>query len=191
MPARDVIDVWQVSAGDRSRGEAAMRAVLGSYLAADPATLLFQAGPHGKPALAGHALHFSFSRSGSRALVAVSRERPVGIDLERVKPRRAVERVARRRFAGDEAAALARLAEPGRTTAFHRCWTGKEAYAKGLGTGLSLGLGSFSVAGLAEGRARCTVGGWDVAAVPAPAGHVAALAAPGSAWRVRVHGGLR
>ena len=186
MPAGDVIDVWQVSAPDRTAGRRALRAVLGSYVGSDPGSLLFERGPHGKPALVGHALHFSFSRSGDRALVAVSRERPVGVDIERMKPRRAVDRIARRMFAADEAAALARVAQRGRAEAFHRCWVGKEAYAKGLGTGLSAGLATFSLAGLIDGCLRCNVGPWEVRQLPAPGGHAAALAAPGSDWRSRM-----
>jgi 4'-phosphopantetheinyl transferase len=192
MPARDVIDVWQVSAPEAEVERARLRAILASYVGSDPAALTFEPGPHGKPALAGHDLEFSFSRSGRHALVAVSRDRPVGVDVERVKPRRAVDRIARRRFAPAEAAALARREPRDRAVAFHRCWTGKEAYAKGVGTGLSLGLATFSVADLIDGLPSCAVGGWEVRQLPAPAGHVAALAAPGSGWRMRVlesHGG--
>ena len=184
MSAPAVIDVWQLGAPDRYAGERALRSILASYLDADAAALAFARGRHGKPALAGHDLHFSFSRSGATALVAVSRDCPVGVDIERVKPGRAVERIARRRFAPPEYATLARLPEPDRAAAFHRCWTGKEAYAKGLGLGLAVGLGSFSVAGLLEGRDRCAVGEWEVRQLSVPAGHAAAVAAPGPDWIV-------
>ena len=184
MSERSVIDVWELTAPDADGGRQALRSVLASYLDADPSGLAFERGRHGKPALAGHDLHFSFSHSGACALVAVSRDRPVGIDVERVKPGRAVECIARRRFAPAEYAALYRLAAADRAVAFHRCWTGKEAYAKGLGTGLTMGLASFALAGLVEGRARCAVERWEVRQLPAPAGHVAAVAAPGSDWEV-------
>lgn len=192
MPARDAIDVWQVSAPDAEAGRGRLRAILASYVGADPASLVFEPGAHGKPALAGHPFEFSFSRSGPWAFVAVSRDRPVGVDVERVKPGRAVDRIAQRKFAPAEAAALARQAPGRRAVAFHRCWTGKEAYAKGVGAGLSLGLSTFSVAGLIDDLPRCAVRGWEVRQVPAPAGHTAAVAAPGSGWRTRVledHGG--
>ena len=185
MPAREVIDVWQVRTGpSRDRGRAALRQILCSYVGGDPAALAFEVGPHGKPSLAGHELEFSFSRSGELAFVAVSRGGPVGVDVQRVKPGRAVERIARRRFARDEAAALAVAGPAGQEAAFHRCWAGKEAYVKGLGTGLSHGLASFSVAGLARGRERCSVGAWKVEQLATPAGYTAAVAAPGAGWRV-------
>ena len=104
--------------------------------------------------------------------------------MERVKPGRAVERIALRPVARDEAAALAGADPAERDLTFHRCWTGKEAYVKGLGTGLAHGLASFSVAALARGRERCAVGTWTVARLDAPAGYAAAVAAPGSGWQV-------
>lgn len=186
MPARDVIDVWQVSARDAATGRARLRTILGSYVGRDPAGLAFAAGAHGKPALVGHDVEFSFSHSGQWAFVAVSRDRPVGVDVERVKPSRAVDRIAPR-LAPAEVAALGRRQEGSdRSVAFHRGWTGKEAYAKGVGAGLSIGLAAFSVAGLIDGATRCPVGDWEVQRLPAPDGHVAALAAPGSGWQPRI-----
>jgi 4'-phosphopantetheinyl transferase len=185
MAVHDVIDVWQVRPGPgRDAGHAALCRILHSYVGGDPAQIAFRLGPHGKPSLAGHDLQFSFSRSGEVALVAVSRHRPVGVDVERVKPGRATDRIACRRFAPDEAAALA-VSGPGeRDAAFHRCWTAKEAYMKGLGTGLSHGLASFSVAALGRGEGRCAVGTWEVARLEAPPGYAAAVAAPGPGWRI-------
>ena len=185
MPACGVIDVWQVRTGpSRDRGHDALRQILCSYVGGDPAALAFEVGAHGKPSLAGHELEFSFSRSGELAFVAVSRGGPVGVDVQRVKPGRAVERIARRRFARDEAAALVAAGPAGQEAAFHRCWAGKEAYVKGLGTGLSHGLASFSVAGLARGRERCSVGAWQIEQLATLAGYAAAVAAPGPGWRV-------
>ena len=123
MPPRGVIDVWQLPIGSsQDRGQAALRRVLSSYVGGDPATLAFERGPHGKPSLAGRELEFSVSRSGEVAFVAVSGGGPVGVDVERVQPGRAVERIARR-LAADEAAALADAEPAERDLTFHRCWT--------------------------------------------------------------------
>ncbi len=183
MPARDVIDVWQVRTGPGHHRRAPLRAVLSVYLGEEP---VFERGPHGKPGVRGHALEFSFSRSGEVALVAVAQDHPVGVDVERIRVGRPVERIARRMFAEDEIAALESLSPPARAAAFHRCWTGKEAYVKALGTGLGHGLGRFSLAGLLAGRPRAAVEAWQVAQLPAPAGHAAALAAPGAGWQVNL-----
>jgi 4'-phosphopantetheinyl transferase len=183
MPARDLIDVWQVQTGPGEDRHAPLRAVLSLYLQHEP---VLERGPRGKPGVRGHALQFSFSRSGDVALVAVAPDRPVGVDVEWMKPARPVERIARRMFAADEIDALETLPPPERAAAFHRCWTGKEAYVKALGTGLGHGLGRFSLAGLLADHQSAAVGDWQVVQVPTPAGHAAAVAAPGTGWGVNL-----
>ena len=181
MPACDVIDVWQVQTGPGDDRHAPLRAVLSLYLEHEP---VLERGPLGKPRVRGQGPEFSFSRSGDLALVAVTPDRPVGVDVEWMRPARPVARIARRMFADDELSALEALPAPARAAAFHRCWTGKEAYVKALGTGLGHGLARFSMAGLVAGRPVAAVGGWQVMQLPAPAGHAAAVAAPGSGWWV-------
>src|SRR5262244_1393315 len=63
-------------------GRAAMRRALGELLGSEPARLVFETGPHGKPGLAGAPCSFNFSRSGARAVLAVVEEGRVGVDLE-------------------------------------------------------------------------------------------------------------
>ena len=193
MAAEAVIDVWRARAGARC----ALRAILASYAGCEPREVALERGPHGKPFLRGGPW-FSCSHSGQEAIVAVSHDRPVGVDVERVRPRRGLERVVRRRFARAEAQAIASLAPAARPRAFHDCWTAKEAYAKGLGEGLAVGLASFSVAGIADReRDRVAVAHparpgerWIVQRLPAPAGYAAALAAPGGDWRPVARGPL-
>jgi 4'-phosphopantetheinyl transferase len=201
------IDVWQVdtdlgaadlaalSPAERARaagggarkqrwavGRAALRILLSSYLDCAPVGVEFLRGPHGKPSVEG--LWFSSSRSGAAALVAVSQDGPVGVDIERVDARRPVRRMAQRLFTGDEATALEMLSPGQATTAFHRCWSAKEAYAKGVGRGLAIGFDTFSVAPIAaRGCERVRVKGWEVRSLHVREGYAAALAAPGSAWR--------
>jgi 4'-phosphopantetheinyl transferase len=158
--AERTIDVWQVSTGgSRATSHDALRAILSAYVE--------------------HA-QFSLSRSGDRALVAVCERGPVGVDIERINEGRPMERIAARMFAPDEALLSA---TPG---GFYRCWTAKEAYAKGLGLGLGLAFTSFSVAGAAAGRglvAHSGHGRWEVEAIPVGDGYAAALAAPAGPWR--------
>jgi len=125
-------------------GRSAVRLILGAYLRRPAGALSFVAGPHGKPALADDALQFNFSRSGDWAVLALGR-RPIGIDLEAIRPEAADPDVAERFFAAQEVARLRATPEPGRAAAFLRCWTRKEAYLKAVGAGLSLALDSFTV----------------------------------------------
>lgn len=162
-----------------------LREVLGALLGVAPASLRFQYGPHGKPRLAGSWLSFNVSHSGERALVAIARERELGVDIEAVRGDVEHEAIARRFFAPGEQRALASLPEHARARAFFEVWTRKEAYVKLLGGGLAEGLQGFEVGLgaparlLAPSRADITL-----CALPAPSGFCAALAFGGGAARV-------
>lgn len=127
----------------------ALRRLIGAYQGVDPARVVFQRGPHGKPALteafAAGDLRFNMSNSRTRALLAFTRHREIGVDIECSRPMSGAERIAQRFFSPGEYAALQRVPEGERTAAFFRCWTRKEAYVKGIGRGLSLGLDQFEV----------------------------------------------
>ena len=79
-------------------------------------------------------LFFSLSRTGDTAAVAVSRDRPVGLDIEALGP--VDPTTLRRSLAPGERSALEALPEAERTHAFFRAWTRREAYLKARGTGL-------------------------------------------------------
>lgn len=117
-----------------------LRALLGAYAQADPRTLRFAKGAHGKPALAAGAgaprLRFNLSHSGDVALYALALDREVGIDVE--LPRRAVDHVAiARRILGEaEAARLQALDPPLREREFLRAWVRWEAALKCRGVGI-------------------------------------------------------
>ena len=130
---------------DRDRfvaGRAGLRRILASEIGADPAALLFAYSKGGKPSLIGGP-HFSLSHSQDLAALAVSPDRPLGLDIERV--RQIDEDIAGRFFAADEAARLRAVPEHDRTAAFFACWTRKEAYLKATGDGLLAPLDGFSV----------------------------------------------
>jgi 4'-phosphopantetheinyl transferase len=98
-------------------------------------------GEHGKPhapSLAG--LDFNLSHARNHVLLAFARNQPLGVDLERIDRRLALEDLARRFFAPAEADALDRLSDDERLPAFLRLWTCKEAVLKAIGAGLSFGL---------------------------------------------------
>jgi 4'-phosphopantetheinyl transferase len=116
----------------------ALREVLSRYLDESPAAIELALDGNGKPALAGPApsLHFNLSHSGGLALVAVAGERQVGVDIERIDPRRDPLRLAKRAL-DPAAAAAVQAAPPGdRLTVFHQAWARHEALVKCHGTGL-------------------------------------------------------
>ncbi|MGH7550253.1 MAG: 4'-phosphopantetheinyl transferase family protein [Gemmatimonadota bacterium] len=122
---------------------AGLRAILALYLDLDPAAVDLTAGPTGKPRLADNpGLEFNLAHSGDIALVAVTRGRPVGVDVERMRRGIPYERLAERFFAPSEVAALRSLPPPIRSAGFFACWTRKEAWLKASGHGLEGGLPS-------------------------------------------------
>jgi 4'-phosphopantetheinyl transferase len=131
---------------------------------------------HGRPSLALDAVRsappsFSLSHSGDVAVVAVADE-PIGADVERVRPRRYLDAVARRVLRDDEFARWAALPETDRVVAFLRVWTAKEAYVKLLGVGITRALRDVDVTGAQ------TWAGW-------PTGCVTSVAAAGPVNRAR------
>lgn len=136
---------------------AALRQILGGVLDMAPAALAFVEGSHGKPRLLDDSappLHFNMSHSGEWALIGVSMERPIGVDLEVITPMDDAELLAQKNFSAAEQAAFLRTPADQRLEAFFRCWTRKEACLKALGSGLSIEPHEFE-AGL-DGQPRDT-----------------------------------
>lgn len=138
---------------------AALRRILAGYTALPPRDLRLTIGPHGKPSLAGAAtahgaLEFNLSHSADLAVVAVARERPIGVDLERWKHEMDHLALAERFFSPAERASLRALAERqgDLVHGFFAAWSRKEAYIKARGEGVTRGLHHFDVT-LAPGEA--------------------------------------
>lgn len=87
-------------------------------------------------------LHFSISHSKDTVAVAFS-ESNVGLDLEKIQP--AKEKLSRRFFTPNEAAAVLALDGYDKDLLFCKIWTAKESYLKLTGDGLARPLSSFDV----------------------------------------------
>lgn len=156
-----------------------LRHLLAAELGEAPQALRFTTGAFGKPSLPlASDLIFSISHSAGQALAAISRQGPVGCDIEARDPAKADPAIAERYFAPPERAELARLADQTWINGFFNAWTRKEAVVKAIGTGLSMPLQAFSVSLTPGEPARVIAGapGWRLAALPAPPGFTAALA---------------
>ena len=114
-----------------------LRTLLGRYLTIAPKQLQFVYGSRGKPALAHDTVQFNLAHSQSWALYAIRRDRPIGIDLEHLRPVSDLTALAQRYFAAREYAALVALPVAQQPAAFLRYWTCKEAYLKATGSGLA------------------------------------------------------
>jgi 4'-phosphopantetheinyl transferase len=166
-----------------------LRCAMGRFIGCAPSELRFEYGPHGKPTLPGTPIRFNLSHSGDLALLGVTREARLGVDVERL---REVDhlRIARRFFAPAEADRLARLPEKRRRAAFFAGWTRKEAVIKAVGAGLALSLDSFEVSIEGEAkllRADPSLGqGWSLREIEAPDGYTATIALEGPLLDLRL-----
>lgn len=105
-PPASELHVWRLPSSPPP-----LRQVLAVYLGMKPEEIELEAGRHGKPRLAGAGrLQFNLSHSGELALVAVSAQLEVGVDVQRIKARRG--------------------------EGFYRRWSCHEAHVKCLGIGL-------------------------------------------------------
>jgi 4'-phosphopantetheinyl transferase len=125
---------------------ALVRTTLGRYLQIDPQAIRFRTTANGKPELAdGQALDFNLSHTAGTAAIAITRERPIGIDVERIRDNLNPLELAGRFFSPKECEWLKRQPASDQLRAFFACWTAKEAYIKACGVGLSMGLAGFGV----------------------------------------------
>lgn len=122
-----------------------LRQILGQYLSENPATLTFEYGKNGKPFLPKNTLQFNLSHAGGIALIALTKNHNIGIDIEVINKKVEVEKIAKHFFAQGEIDRLMSLSEAQRHEAFFNCWTRKEAFIKATGDGLSFPLDQFEV----------------------------------------------
>jgi phosphopantetheinyl transferase len=142
------VHVWVVPLDDpdkRRRRELAHLAegrLLASYLGVTPAMLEFERAAGGKPRLRGEPLQFNLSHSERIALVAVARERPVGVDVQVAHPNASKPWFARRVCTQRE---YERFAADPRPEELLRLWARKEAVIKARGEGSYVAAGELDV----------------------------------------------
>jgi 4'-phosphopantetheinyl transferase len=180
---------------DRDRfmvSRCSLREILSRYLDQPPAAIKFEHGEFGKPYIdslpTGVGLSFNLSHSGEYILIAVGRNRKVGVDIEKIRPQVDLEGIARRFFSPNEVKSLIRFEDELRLEAFFRCWTRKEAYIKARGGGLSIPLDQFDVTLDPESPAELLAtrddpelaSRWSLTGIDLEEGYLAALAVEGT-----------
>ncbi|MEH1911329.1 MAG: 4'-phosphopantetheinyl transferase HetI [Nostoc sp.] len=122
-------------------GRGILRTILGRYLGIKPSQVQFNYQQRGKPVLADKfadsGLAFNLSHSQELGLCAVNCTRPIGVDLEYIRPMSDLEALAKRFFLPREYEMLRSLSPNQQQEIFFRYWTCKEAYLKATGDGLS------------------------------------------------------
>lgn len=174
---------------------AAMRTILSSYLNVSPSDVAFSYGPKGKPALSADleksGIRFNLSHSGDYALLGVTRNHTLGVDIEFINHDFGTEEIATRFFSPGEIETLHAVPDAQKSPAFFTCWTRKEAYIKAVGDGLSIPLDSFDVAfapGAQPALLRVQVPEhrhWKMYDLPAPEGYKAALVVEGEMHQLK------
>jgi 4'-phosphopantetheinyl transferase len=176
---------------DRRRllaGHAGLRILIGAALGLSPRAVSFTRGAYGKPALARlggeRTLEFNLSHSGRVAVVALTGDTPLGVDVEELRPFPDRDAIATRFFHRSETAELAALRDTEKDLAFFRTWTRKEAVTKALGRGLNLELNLFRISSDPSRELEVRFCGgvdtaepaWTLIDIDPEAGHVGALA---------------
>lgn len=174
---------------------AAMRTILSSYLNVSPSDVAFTYGPKGKPALSADlepsGIRFNLSHSGDYALLGVTRNHILGVDIEFINHESGTEEIATSFFSPAEIETLQAVPDAQKAPVFFSCWTRKEAYIKAVGDGLSIPLDSFDVAfapGARPALLRVQVPEhqfWKMYDLPAPEGYKAALVVEGDGHRLK------
>lgn len=119
-------------------GRGVLREILGMYARVEPREIIFRYGAFGKPELAHPAktgLQFNLSHSGELALFAVSLDRELGIDLERICFLPETDAIAQGFFSEKQKAMLRAAPADRRQTSFYQSWTRTEAVLKCTGRG--------------------------------------------------------
>lgn len=171
-----------------------LRVILGRYLDRAPDELDFQYGDYGKPWVSHRngdaSLTFNLSVSHGLVLYAVTRDREIGVDVERVRGGLPHVGLANRFFAAAEREELRRLPADAVIRGFFNGWTRKEAYVKAIGTGLVTRLDSFAVSLTPGAPARLDApapaggGRWTITSLDEFAGYAAALVVAGDCERI-------
>src|SRR5262245_18720776 len=167
---------------------ASLRRLLGEYLGASPDDLTFQYNDFGKPEISkpfdARPLRFNVSHCDHWALVSLTLEQRIGIDLERLRQIDDLDDIAKDYFTELEFKTMLSVPAGCRTEAFFNCWTRKEAFIKAWGDGISHPLSDLDVTLLPQTPARLLrIGGqptsaadWSLTAWQPVPGYVAALA---------------
>ncbi len=174
-----------------------LRQILGLTLAMDPSSLQFHYEKLGKPYVqecsAGKQINFNVSHSHDIAVIAVTLDRVVGIDIEKQRDDIDHNKLAKRYFSSLEYDCFNQCHDDIRSRVFYTCWTRKEAVVKATGKGIAYGLNKFDVSIHPDDPPEILHTHWDpneksqwiMRDLDTDVGFVASLASKGKPFRIR------
>lgn len=182
LPAEEVARVERSGNAESQRSaitsRAVMRLLLAHYTHIPANELRFVAGKNGKPYLEKAqnplGVTFNFSDSADMALLAVTYNREVGVDVEHVRKIERGMEIAARRFSAESAAELQNASAGDRNRIFLQNWARHEALLKARAGTI------WSPDGVQDGAA------YAVRDVDTGLDYVGALAAKGEGWSIDV-----
>lgn len=117
------------------------RNILSKYLDKEFNLINYYYNEFGKPILSSDINHlnldFNNSHSGNLGVMAITKKKPIGIDVEQVIELKNLDELINHIFTDNEINELYRLNQIDKTLMFYKIWTAKEAFVKAIGQGLS------------------------------------------------------
>jgi 4'-phosphopantetheinyl transferase len=165
---------------------AMQRQLLASYVGGSPSDIQFGIVAMGKPTLSRPndiGLQFNTTHSGSLVVIAVTKDRDVGVDVEQIRPVPRALKVARRCYSKDEYEALVALEGEELERAFLATWVSREGTAKARGDSVWRGLASWR-----NGEMEYLRDQFRVEFLELGPGFVGVVVARGDDWKVRYRG---
>lgn len=121
-----------------------VREVLAGYLQTFPNEIEFSVTSLGKPFIKNAGLFFNVSHSKNKALLAISKDTEVGVDIEYMKDLQDAVTFSDYSFSEQEKAMIFKNGQIDKEVLF-TFWTFKEAYIKATGTGLSVDISKINL----------------------------------------------
>ena len=165
---------------------AMQRQLLANYVGGLPGEINFGIVAMGKPTLSKPndiGLKFNTTHSGNLVIIAVTKDRDVGVDAEKVRPLPRALKVARRFFSDDEYRMLSALPESEIERAFLSIWVRREGTAKARGDSVWRGLASWK-----NGALENLAHEWTVEPLDLGPDFVGVVVARGHDWRIVMRG---
>jgi len=168
---------------------AILKLILADFIRVDVSEINFIYNEHGKPELSDHIynkhmLHFNLSHSYDYVQIVLSKNCPVGVDIELIVDDSSIYSIAKYQFTDNEFRGIDRAGKIDGVKCFYSCWVRKEAFVKGYGLGLAMSLDSFEV-DVGESESNLLVANiknrnirdeWSIFDLHAPEGYVSAVA---------------